>query len=97
MKSVHTNPAIRECIYFYLMERGETKMDKICERMGYGMKYKRLAKGQDETGWRRFLEGMMCGDFRKLQHAYYLSHGSMKSGKWWAQQLIIKLGGRVSG
>ena len=73
MKSVNTDPAIRECIYSYIMERGETKMDKVCERMGCGAKYRKMAKGQDKIGWRQFLEGMICCDFRKLQQAYYLS------------------------
>lgn len=91
MKSVNTDPAIRECIYHYLMERGETDMADVCERMEYGAKYRKMAKGQDEIGWRRFLEGMVCYEFRKLQHEHYLACGSMKTGKWWAQQLIIKL------
>jgi hypothetical protein len=91
MKAVHTDPAIRECIYFYLMERGETQMVEISERMGYGERYRKMAKGQDEIGWRRFLEGMICSEFQKRQQEYYISVGLTKSGKWWAQNLIIKL------
>jgi hypothetical protein len=91
MKAVHTDPAIRACIYFYLMERGETHMVEIFERMGYGERYRKMAKGQDEIGWRRFLEGMICSEFQKRQQEYYISVGLTKSGKWWAQNLIIKL------
>jgi hypothetical protein len=91
MKSVNPDPAIRECIYHYLMERGATGMAEVCNRMGYGTKYRRMAKGQDEIGWRRFLEGMIHSNFHRLQHAHYLACGLRKTGKWWAQQLIIKL------
>jgi hypothetical protein len=91
MKLVNTNPAIRECIYHYLMEWGATGMAEVCDQMGYGTKYKRMAKGQDEIGWRRFLEGMIHSNFHRLQHAHYLACGLRKTGKWWAQQLIIKL------
>jgi hypothetical protein len=38
------------------MEGGETKMVEVCERMGYGATYRKMAKGQVEIGWRRFLE-----------------------------------------
>ena len=68
MKAVHTDPAIRECIYFYLMERGETEMVEVCDRMGYEAKYRKMAKGQDAIGWRHFLEGMVCSQFGMLQH-----------------------------
>ena len=60
MKMVNTDPAIRECIYFYLMERGETDMLVVCDCLGYGAKYRKMAKAQDEIGWRQFLEGMVC-------------------------------------
>lgn len=91
MKSVNTDPAIRECIYHFLMERGETKMIEVCDNMGYGVKYRKMAKTQDEIGWRRFLEGMICSEFQRIQHTYYLASGLRKTGKWWAQQLVIKL------
>ncbi len=66
-------------------------MVEISERMGYGERYRKMAKGQDEIGWRRFLEGMICSEFQKRQQEYYISVGLTKSGKWWAQNLIIKL------
>jgi len=91
MKSVSTDPVIRECIYHYLMEQGETDMIEVCDRMGYGVKYRNMAKVQEEIGWRQLLEGMICSDFRILQHAHYLACRLRKTGKWLAQQLIIKL------
>ena len=58
MKSVSTEPTIRECICHYLMEQGETDMIEV-----HGVKYRSIAKGQGVNGWRRFLEGMICSDF----------------------------------
>jgi hypothetical protein len=60
MKSEQTEPTLRECIYHYAMGRGSTTMTKICIDMGYGMKFRRMATAQDEIGWRRFMEGMIC-------------------------------------
>ena len=37
------------------------------------------------------MEGMIHSDFSKIQHSYYLLCGQRKTGKWWAQQLVIKL------
>ena len=45
MKLVNTNPAIRECIYHYFMERGLMEMAKVCDRMGYGGKVQENGKG----------------------------------------------------
>jgi hypothetical protein len=73
------------------MERGLTNMIEICDRMGYGIIYRKMAKGQDEIGWRRFLEGMIHTDFNTIQHKHYLVCGQRKTGRWWAQQLITKL------
>jgi hypothetical protein len=41
-------------------------MAEICDRMGFEVKYTRLAKGQDEIGWWRFLEGMIYDSFQSL-------------------------------
>jgi hypothetical protein len=66
-------------------------MVEIAERMGYGERYSKMAKEQDEIGWRRFLEGMIGSEFRKRQQEYYISIGLTKSGIWWAQNMVIKL------
>ena len=50
MKAVNTDPVIRDCIYYYLMERGETDMTEVCDRLGCEAKYRRMAKGQDVIG-----------------------------------------------
>ena len=38
MKKVNTDPAIRECTYFYLMGRGTTSMLEICNLLEVGIK-----------------------------------------------------------
>jgi hypothetical protein len=91
LKQVNTDPGLRECIFHFLSERGAIKMIEFCDNMGYDVKYRKLAKGQDEIGWRRFLEGMIHSDFCKIQHSHYMLCGQRKTGKWWAQQLVIKL------
>jgi hypothetical protein len=91
MKAVNTDPVIRDCMYLYLMERGDTELIEICDRLGCKAKYRRMAKGQDVIGWRRFLEGMVCNEFGKLQHDYYLASRSRKTGRGWVQLLIVKL------
>ena len=55
-------------------------MTEICINMGYGVKFRRMATSQDEIGWRRFMEGMICtkklGNYRK-------STGSLADhGQW---------------
>ena len=60
MKSERTEPILRKCIYHYAMGRGSTTMTKICIDMGYSMKFRRIAISQDEIGWIRFMEGMIC-------------------------------------
>ena len=50
MKAVNTDPVIRDCIYFYLMERGNAQMIERCDRLGCEARYRRMAKGQDVIG-----------------------------------------------
>jgi maltooligosyltrehalose synthase len=85
MKKVNTDPSIRECIYFYLMERGTTRMIEICDRHRYGVDYRNMARAQDEIGWRRFLEveGMISLEFRRLQQKYFVLHGLRTLVKQW--------------
>ena len=37
------------------------------------------------------MEGMVCNEFGKLQHDYYLACGSRKTGRGWVQLFIVKL------
>ena len=75
MKSEQTEPTLRECIYHYAMGRGSTTMTKICIKMGYGVKFRRMATSQDEIGRRRFMEGMICKEAQQLQEEYRIACG----------------------
>ncbi len=66
-------------------------MLEICNQHRYGVSYRNMARAQDEIGWRRFLEGMISLEFRKLQHKYYVLHGLRTSVKQWSIDLITKL------
>ena len=66
-------------------------MIEICNRHRYGADYRNMARAQDEIGWRRFLEGMISSEFRRLQHKFYVLHGLRTSVKQWSTDLITKL------
>jgi len=66
-------------------------MIEICGRHRYGVDYRNMARAQDEIGWRRFLEGMISSEFRRLQQKYFVLHGHRTSVKQWATDLITKL------
>jgi hypothetical protein len=91
MKSEQTEPTLRECIYHYAMGRGSTTMTEICIDMGYGMKFRKMAAAQDEIGWIRFMEGMICKEARQLQEEYRIACGSWTTGIRWTVGLITKL------
>jgi hypothetical protein len=91
MKSERTEPTLRECIYHYAMGRGSTTMTEICRDMGYGIKFRKMATSQDEIGWRRFMEGMICKEARQLQEEYRIACGSWTTGIRWTVGLITKL------
>jgi len=51
----------------------------------------RLAKSQDEIGWRRFMEGMVSKEFCKIQDTHSRISGNHILGPKWAQGLSLKL------
>lgn len=46
---------------------------------------------QHEIGWQQFREGFITFRWAHLQHEYYKSIGSRRSGKVWAKELIRQL------
>jgi hypothetical protein len=54
------DPDLRECIYGYSMGQGRHLMEEICIKIGYGKRYKVMARAQDSIRWQRFTEGMVC-------------------------------------
>jgi len=72
MKANNTDPKLRECIYQFAMGRGNTSMADICRSYDYDERYRKMAQAQDMIGWRRFMEGMICLEFRQLQQSYVI-------------------------
>ena len=70
MKLNDTDPDLRECIYEYAMGRGGVSMAEICVDHGYDGQYQQMACSQDNIGWRRFMEGMVCKEIRAIQSTY---------------------------
>jgi hypothetical protein len=64
---------LRECIYEFSMGRGKLLMEEICIENGYDERYNVMARAQNSTGWRRFMEGMVCKEIRAIQ----LMHSSV--------------------
>jgi hypothetical protein len=54
-------------------------------------RYRLMAADQDDIGWRRFMEGMVCRRTRDIQDTYSSVEGSNISPCRWAQGLVIKL------
>lgn len=54
-------------------------------------KYYLVFNEQHEIGWQQFHEGFITHRWAQLQHEYYLSIGSCRSGKVWARELIRHL------
>jgi hypothetical protein len=91
MKANDTDPILRECIYFFAMNRGNRTMLDIARSLGYDTRYQKMARSQDEIGWRRFMEGMIVKEFRQLQEIYVVGNGLFKTSKTWTEELIVKL------
>jgi hypothetical protein len=64
-------------------------MSDICR--GRAQRYELMAREQDEIGWRRFMEGMVCKGMRNIQETYTQVEGSNILSIQWTQGLIIKL------
>jgi hypothetical protein len=91
MKANDTDPILRECIYFFVMNRGNRTMLDIARSLGYDVRYQKMAQAQDEIGWRRSMEGMIARELRQLQHTYAIDNGLLTTSKRWAEALIVKL------
>jgi hypothetical protein len=91
MKTNDTDPKLRECVYHFAMGRGNRSMLDIARSLGYDTRYQKMARSQDEIGWRRFMEGMIVKEFRQLQEIYVVGNGLFKTSKTWTEELIVKL------
>ncbi len=54
-------------------------------------RFQRMARDQDEIGWRQLMEGMVSKGFREIQSTYSAIEGSNISPEQWTVGVIIKL------
>ncbi len=64
-------------------------MTDVCQ--GMGEIYILMANNQDQIGWWRFMEGMVCKKIRGIQEAYTMIKGTHTSTLRWTTGLILKL------
>jgi hypothetical protein len=89
LKEVETDPNLIDCIVEYAKGCGRLSMSDIC--LGLDMRYRLMAQDQDEIGWRRFMEGMVCQQLREIQATYTSIEGSCVTPEQWATGVVIKL------
>ena len=66
-------------------------MYDICRENSLDQTFTAMALEQDEIGWRRFMEGMVCSGMRRIQADYAETVESNRAITKWACGLIIKL------
>jgi hypothetical protein len=50
-----------------------------------------MVQDQDDIGWRRFMEGMVCQQLREIQATYTSIKGSRVTLEQWTTGVVIKL------
>jgi hypothetical protein len=89
MSEVETDPDLRDCITDYARGRGGLSMSEICRNLD--RRFQLMARDQDEIGWRRFMEGMICQRMRTIQTEFSVIEGSKVTPDQWASGVVIKL------
>jgi hypothetical protein len=89
MTEVETDPDLRDCITDYARGRGGLSMSEICRNLD--RRFQLMARDQDEIGWRRFMEGMICQRMRTIQTEFSVIEGSKVTPDQWASGVVIKL------
>ena len=89
MQEAGTDPDLMDCIAEYAYSRGGRTMLEICN--GLGEAFQMMARDQDEIGWRRFMEGMICAKMQHIQSEYHRSEGTATSPERWAKGVVLKL------
>ena len=62
-------------------------MSEICSHQD--ARYRLMAQDQDDIGWRRFMEGMICQGMRVIQSEYSAIEGSNVTPDQWASSVVI--------
>jgi hypothetical protein len=89
LKEVETDPNLRDCIVEYAKGCGGVSMLDIC--LGMDTRYRVMAQDQDNIGWRRFMEGMVCQRLREIQVMFTSIEGSRVTPEQWTTGVVIKL------
>ena len=89
LQEKHTDPVLRDCLVRYARGRDGISMEYIC--YGKDERYQRFALSQDRIGWRRFMEGMISKECRRIQYDHMRARGTKLSIDRWMAGLITKL------
>jgi hypothetical protein len=89
LKEVETDLNLCNCIVEYAKGHGGVSMSEICLCMD--TRYRLMAQDQDNIGWRRFMEGMVCQQLREIQATYTSIEGSWVTLERWTTGVVIKL------
>ena len=73
------------------MGQGRVMMEEIYEENHYDQQYRVMARAQDEIGWRRFFEGMICKEIGRIQGMPVGLQASRLSAEKWGVGLVTKL------
>lgn len=89
MKETGTDTILRESITEYALGRGGQLMSSIT--WGLPLRYRLMAQSVDKIGRRRFMEGMIPKEIRKIQETFVLVEGASTSPVTWSTGIIVKL------
>jgi hypothetical protein len=86
LEETDTQPNLLDCIMEYVYGRGGRTMVQICN--GLGEPFQKMARDQDEIGWRRFMEGMICSKMRIIQEEYHSQIRTYTNSERWAKGVV---------
>jgi hypothetical protein len=86
LREVETDPKLRSCIVEFARGRGQVIMSEICSDMD--TRFQLMARDQDNIGWRRFMEGMICLRLREIQLTFAHIEGARTTPEKWGQGIV---------
>jgi hypothetical protein len=89
MAEMDTDLDLWDCMVEYAKGRGGVMMEKIC--WGRDTQFCQMVADQDNIGWRRFMEGMVCKGLREMQSTYSAVNKSNVSSEQLTMWVITKL------
>ncbi len=89
LTEVDTDLGLLNCIVEFTKGRGGITMTTTCQDKA--QRYPLMAPDQDDIGWQRFMEGMVCCWAWDTQEIYLSVRSSNILPCQWAQGLVVKL------